>query len=110
MDAFELAEVAAARQRSGEAYLQFLNAGSLSVGLYALPAGGDDPQQPHAEDEVYYVVAGRATLRVGEEDRLVASGSIVFVAAGVEHRFHAIAEDLTLLVFFAPEHTTRTED
>ena len=110
MDAFELAEVTAAQRRSGEAYLQFLNAGSLSVGLYALPAGGDDPQQPHAEDEVYYVVAGRATLRVGEEDRPVAPGSIAFVAAGVEHRFHAIAEDLTLLVFFAPEHATRTED
>ena len=109
MDAFELAEVAAARQRSGEAYLQFLNAGSLSVGLYALPAGSEDPQQPHAEDEVYYVVAGRATLRVGDEDRPVAPGSIAFVAAGVEHRFHAIAEDVTLLVFFAPEHKTRHE-
>ena len=103
MDAFELAEVAA-RQRSGEAYLQFLNAGSLSVGLYALPAGSEDPQQPHAEDEVYYVVAGRATLRVGDEDRPVAPGSLVFVGRDAPHRFHAIAEELTLLFFFAPEH------
>ena len=110
MDAFELSEVIAARQRSGESYRQFLNAGSLSVGLYALPAGGEDPQQPHAEDEVYYVVAGRAVLRAGAEDRPVSPGSIVFVAAGVEHRFHAITEDLSLLVFFAPEHKLRTED
>ena len=104
MDAFELSEVTAARQRSGEAYVQFLNAGSLSVGLYALAAGGEDPQQPHAEDEVYYVVAGRATVRVGAAERAVGPGSIVFVGAGVEHRFHAITEDLSLLVFFAPEH------
>ena len=104
MDGFELAEVTAAREEAGEAYLQFLNASSLSVGLYRLPAGGEDPQRPHAEDEVYYVVAGRARLRAGDEDRPVAPGSFVFVGRGIEHRFHAIAEDLTLLVFFAPEH------
>lgn len=75
---------------------------SLSMGLYALPAGGVDPQQPHTEDEVYYVVSGRATIRVGEEDRPVESGSVVFVEARVEHRFHTITEDLTVLVFFAP--------
>ena len=110
MDAFDLADVIASRERSGEPYLQFLNAGSLSVGLYALPAGGEDRQQPHVEDEVYYVVAGRAMLRVGEEDRAVGPGSIVFVGASVDHRFHAITEDLALLVFFAPEHKLRTED
>ena len=110
MDAFELAEVTATRERSGEAYLQFLNAGSLSVGVYALPAGGEDPQQPHTEDEVYYVVTGRAVLRVAGQDRPVGPGSIVFVAAAVEHRFHAITEDLTLLVFFAPEHKVRAEE
>ena len=104
MDAFQLAEVVAERARSGEAYRQFLNAGSLSVGLYVLPAGGEDPQQPHAEDEVYYVVAGRATLRVDGRDRPVAPGDILFVGAGVEHRFVDIAEELTLLVLFAPEH------
>ncbi len=104
MDAFELSEVIAARQRGGDPYLQFLNAGSLSVGLYVLPAGGEDGQRPHAEDEVYYVVAGRATLRVGDENRPVAPGSLVFVGRDVPHRFHAIAEELTLLVFFAPEH------
>ena len=104
MDAFELSAVIADRQRSGQDYLQFLSAGSLSVSVYALPAGGDSPQQPHAEDDVYYVVAGRATLRVGAEDRPVAPGSVVFVGAGIEHRFHTITEDLTLLVFFAPEH------
>lgn len=78
----------------------------MSLGLYSLPAGGADPQQPHTEDEVYYVISGRAQIRVGaagaEEDRAVQPGSIVFVAANVPHRFHSIAEDLTILVFFAP--------
>lgn len=104
MEPFELAEVIASRRNAGVDYLQFLNAGSLSVGLYVLPIGGEDGQRPHAEDEVYYVVSGRATLRVGDEDRPVTAGTIAFVGANVPHRFHGITEELTLLVFFAPEH------
>ncbi|MBI5567863.1 MAG: cupin domain-containing protein [Chloroflexi bacterium] len=72
------------------------------MGVYALPAGGIDPQSPHTEDEVYYVASGRAQIRVGDEDRSVGPGSIVFVAANVKHRFHSIEEDLSVLVFFAP--------
>jgi mannose-6-phosphate isomerase-like protein (cupin superfamily) len=74
----------------------------MSLGLYALPAGGTDPQQPHAEDEVYYIISGQGAIRVGNEDRAVGPGSVVFVAAKVEHRFHSITEDLQILVFFAP--------
>jgi mannose-6-phosphate isomerase-like protein (cupin superfamily) len=102
--AFPYGEVARRRRGSGEDYVQFLNAGSLSLGLYELAAGATDPQQPHAEDEVYYVVAGRAKITVAGETIDVAPGDSIFVAAHAEHRFHDIAEDLSLLVFFAPEH------
>lgn len=105
MDAFQIDDVAARRRQTGESYLQFLSKGSLSVGLYELAAGSEDPQQPHAEDEVYYIVEGRATLRAGDEDRAVGPGAIVFVAANVPHQFHTIEENLSVLVFFAPEHT-----
>ncbi|HNS61261.1 MAG TPA: cupin domain-containing protein [Anaerolineales bacterium] len=54
------------------------------------------------EDEVYYVVGGKAKIKVADEDRDVSAGSIVYVAKNVEHRFHSIEEKLTLLVFFAP--------
>ncbi len=102
MDAFEVAALLEEHTRSSKRYLEFLRAPSLSMGVYRLPAGGVDPQKPHTEDEVYYVLSGRAQIRVGEEDRSVSTGSIVFVAAGVDHRFHTIEEDLTILVFFAP--------
>ncbi len=91
-----------AHARSSKLYLEFLHVPSLSMGLYRLPAGGVDPQNPHTEDEVYYVIAGQAHLQVGEEDRSVGAGSIVYVAANVPHRFHTIEEDLTVIVFFAP--------
>ena len=110
MDAFETARLLDERARSGKAYLEFLRVPSLSMGVYHLPAGGVDPQSPHTEDEVYYVVSGRAQIRVGEEDRSVGPGSIVFVAASVPHRFHTIEEELTLLVFFSPaEYSLRSQ-
>ncbi|MGH2614280.1 MAG: cupin domain-containing protein [Thermomicrobiales bacterium] len=106
MKLFEYDVVSRDRAASGNAYLQFLNEGTLSLGLYVLAAGATDAQTPHAEDEVYYVVAGRATVEVAGEKRPVQPGSMVFVAKDVDHRFVDIEEDLSLLVFFAPEHRT----
>jgi mannose-6-phosphate isomerase-like protein (cupin superfamily) len=99
---FNIAETEKQRDQSGKRYLEFLRIPAMSAGLYVLPAGGPDPQSPHKEDEMYYVVRGRARVRVGSEDQTVSEGNIIFVAAGVEHRFYDIAEELIVLVFFAP--------
>lgn len=109
MDAFELETLRTRRGASEKLYLEFLRVPSLSMGLYELAAGSTDPQQPHSEDEVYYVTAGRAQIRVDGADRPVQPGSIVYVAAGVEHRFHTIEEDLSILVFFAPAEYARAD-
>lgn len=74
----------------------------MSAGLYVLPVGGTDPQKPHQETEVYYVIRGRGHMRAGEEDRAVSAGMTIFVAPGIEHRFYDIEEELTVLVLFAP--------
>lgn len=109
MDAFEVHDLPLDQTRAEARYHEFLRVPALSAGLYRLPAGGVDPQQPHSEDEVYYVVSGRGAIRVGDEDRPVQAGSIVYVAANVEHRFHDIADDLIILVFFAPaEYSQRS--
>lgn len=102
MQAFELTQLISQRADSDKLYLEFLKVPDLSMGLYVLPTGGVDPQSPHTEDEVYYVVSGRAQIKVADEDRAVQTGSVVYVAKNVEHRFHSIEEELTLLVFFAP--------
>lgn len=72
------------------------------MGIYELKAGSLDMQQPHTEDEVYYIINGRAQLEVESENIFVESGSIIYVKANMKHRFHTIEEDLTVLVFFAP--------
>lgn len=110
MDAFEISNIIEVQQQSEELYLEFLRVPSLSVGMYALPAGGTDPQQPHAEDEVYYIISGQGSIRVGDEDREVKPGCVVFVTAHVEHRFHSITEDLKILVFFAPAEGSQDEN
>lgn len=107
MDAHELADLEARRRSSGQPYLEFLRVPDLSAGLYVLAAGQPDLQSPHTEDEIYYVVSGRASVTVGDEVRPVEAGSVVFVAARVEHRFHDISEDLTLLVVFGPAEDPR---
>src|SRR5262249_48601295 len=107
VELFELTRLAEERARSGRSYLEFLRVPALSAGLYELPAGAEDRQRPHAEDEIYYVVRGRARFRAGTEDRPVAPGQVLFVEAGADHRFHDITEDLTLLVMFAPAEGSR---
>jgi mannose-6-phosphate isomerase-like protein (cupin superfamily) len=83
-------------------YLEFLRREGMSVGLYVLPVGGADQQHPHSADEVYVVMAGAGTLRVDGHDEAVQVGSVVSVDHGVEHRFVDVAEDLHILVVFAP--------
>ena len=107
MEAFDMPEIEAGHRAGGQLYHEFLVANRLSVGLYVLPAGSTDPQQPHTEDEVYYVVEGSGEIQVAGENHLVGAGSVVYVDEGVEHRFHSITEDLKVLVVFAPPRRSR---
>jgi quercetin dioxygenase-like cupin family protein len=95
-------EIDQQRSQGGKLYREFLRVPAMSAGLYVLPAGATDPQRPHHEDEMYYVLRGRARFRAGDEDEEISTGSVLFVAAEVEHRFYEIAEELAVLVFFAP--------
>ena len=105
MEAHEVPELdPQPRDDQGHGYIDFLASEKLSVGLSIWPAGSVDRQRPHEEDEVYYIITGRGVIRVADEDRAVKAGSLVFVAAHVEHRFHDIEEDLRVLVFWAPPH------
>jgi mannose-6-phosphate isomerase-like protein (cupin superfamily) len=99
---FDMSELISQQATSQKPYMEFLRIPSLSTGIYVLKAGTRDMQTSHSEAEVYYVVQGRARFQLGTEDHDVRLGSIIFVKAGQDHRFHSISEDLVLLVFFAP--------
>jgi mannose-6-phosphate isomerase-like protein (cupin superfamily) len=110
VEAFELADLLRERAESGRLYHEFIRTHDLSIGLYVLPAGATDPQGPHTEDEAYYVISGRARIRVGDDERAVTAGSTVFVGADVEHRFFDIEEELVLFVAFGPAEYTHRVD
>jgi len=100
-----LAEVEEQRTASGKPYREFLRVPEMSAGLYVLAAGDTDRQKPHREDEIYYVLRGKARFKAGSEDREVSAGSVIFVGAQVGHRFYDITEELGVLVLFAPAET-----
>ncbi len=105
MDTYQLSRLLEGRP-TGQRYVEFLRVPALSAGVYVLRAGESDPQRPHREDEIYYVTSGRGVMRVGSEDRPVEAGTIVYVPPGVDHRFHSIAEELRVLVVFAPAESS----
>ncbi|HEY7099199.1 MAG TPA: cupin domain-containing protein [Terriglobales bacterium] len=99
---YVISELEAKREEGGRLYLEFLRIPAMTAGVYALQVGQQDPQKPHKEDEMYFIVRGRARMRAPNEDREVSAGSVIFVAANVEHRFYDVVEELVVLVFFAP--------
>lgn len=99
---FHIDDLSRRRSEQGKRYLEFLRVPAMSAGVYVLPSGGSDPQKPHHEDEMYYVIRGRARMQLGSDHAEVRTGSVIFVEAELEHRFYDIQEELELLVFFAP--------
>jgi mannose-6-phosphate isomerase-like protein (cupin superfamily) len=94
---------------TGASWVEQLRVPDLSVGTYSIPAGGTDNQEPHTEDEIYVVTAGRAVLESGGDRIAVGPGSVIYVPAGEVHRFAEIVEDLAAIVVFAPAEYSRAQ-
>jgi len=99
---FALGQLLAQQEQGGRSYFEFLRIAAMSAGIYVLPVGAKDGQSPHNQDEIYYVVSGTAKVRLGLEESRVEKGSVIFVKAGLQHRFFDVEEELVLLVVFAP--------
>jgi quercetin dioxygenase-like cupin family protein len=102
MQTFDLRKLLAESEKANRPWLEFIRVPGLSMGIYRLKAGQADPQQPHTEDEVYHVLSGRGWFRAGQAKQEVEPGTLIFIERALEHRFFDIAEDLTVLVLFAP--------
>lgn len=90
------------------AFERVLKHGSMWAGMYA--PGANNPQQPHTQDEVYVVVAGSGTFVRGGEREAFGPGDLIFVPAGVVHRFEEYTPDFaTWVVFWGPSGGEGTE-
>lgn len=96
------AQKAFAEDPQNRRYKDLLTHGTMRVGLYALR--DHDPQKPHTQDEIYIVASGTGEFVNGEERKAFRPGDIIFVAAGVEHRFENFTPDFqTWVMFWGPE-------
>lgn len=98
---WDMAKVLEKHRAAKRSYTRFFKVPSTHCGVYTLPKAGKDGQSPHGEDELYYVLAGKAKMESKEGKQAVGPGSLIFVAAQAEHRFVDIEEDLELLVVFS---------
>ena len=83
-------------------FATMLRAGSVEVEIYA--PRGVDPQTPHTRDELYLVMRGAGWFVNGPDRHPFGPGDVLFVPAGVAHRFEEFTEDFaTWVIFYGPE-------
>ena len=83
-------------------FVELFKHGSLSIEIYR--PRGTDLQKPHTRDEVYVVVSGRGYFVNGDTRQPFEPGELLFVPAGVAHRFEEFSEDFsTWVIFYGPE-------
>lgn len=87
------------RLHEGKTFLELFRHGATSVEIYQ-PVG-HDPQQPHAQDEIYVIISGHGIFQDGEEKYPFGPGDLIFIPAGKEHRFLEFSADFkTWVIFF----------
>ena len=106
MDPLELESTKRRLEESGGGYEIVHESPGLEIGVYVLVAPEPDRQQPHADDEVYFVLEGRGVLTVEGEEVELSEGKAAFVPAGADHRFTGY-EGLSALVVFARPHKAK---
>jgi mannose-6-phosphate isomerase-like protein (cupin superfamily) len=90
------------RNERGFPSFPVLSHGSLLVKVYA--PRGNDPQTPHAQDEIYVVARGRGEFVCGDSRKAFKETDLLFVSAGENHRFENFSDDLALwVIFYGPE-------
>jgi mannose-6-phosphate isomerase-like protein (cupin superfamily) len=83
---------------AGQRFVELFRRGSLAIELYA--PRWNDPQEPHRQDEVYVVMQGQGMFLNGADRRPFGPGDLLFVPAGVVHRFEDFTDDLVVWVIF----------
>ena len=98
---FELHDLVSQLEKEGGYFLDFLKVRNLEAGIIVLHPGEKDTQEPHSADELYYVIEGAGFIELGRAKQPVKKGSIVFVPAGMRHKFYGNKQDLVILYMFA---------
>lgn len=85
-------------QKSGNEFIELFQHGTLSVEIYK--PHKVDKQTPHTRDEIYVIANGSGEFLLADERTMFASGDVLFVPAGEDHRFENFSDDFVTWVFF----------
>ena len=102
---FDLATYLEKIKKSSSYFYTFINRDSLAAGVLVLKPGEEDTQEPHENDEVYYIISGDGFLKINDKDYEISKDKLFFVAKGVEHFFHGNTTELKVLYFFGGSDT-----
>jgi mannose-6-phosphate isomerase-like protein (cupin superfamily) len=83
----------------GRYFIGFVSTRGIQAGIIRLRPGGNDSQEAHSVDEVYYVIEGMGFPILDGKDHEVKQGTCIFVPAKAEHRFHGNKDDQ--VIFYA---------
>ena len=87
-------------KESSSYFSTFIDKDSLAAGVMLLSPGEKDTQEPHENDEVYFIISGNGFLKINDKDHKVSKNKLFFVGKNVKHFFHGNSEDLQVLYFF----------
>lgn len=83
-------------------FTRVMKHGSMSVEYFAPRI--KDFQTPHTQDEIYVIISGKSLFIRDTKQVSCMAGDILFVPAGMIHRFENFSEDFaTWVIFYGPE-------
>ena len=89
---------ATAKYPQGAPFVTMMAGGTMTVEVYA--PKGYDSQEPHTQDELYFIHSGCGELVINGQRFDCEVGDAFFVAAGVAHRFENFSDDFVTWVVF----------
>ena len=87
-------------KKSDSYFHTFINRDSLAAGILMLKPGEEDTQEPHENDEVYFIISGNGFLKIKNNDYEISKDKLFFVGKDVPHYFHSNTKELKVLYFF----------
>lgn len=88
-------------KNSDEYFHTFINRVNIAAGVLVLEPGKEDTQEPHASDELYYVIRGDGFLKINDKDYAVSEGRAYYVQKNIPHKFFGNKKELVVLYFFS---------
>jgi mannose-6-phosphate isomerase-like protein (cupin superfamily) len=94
--------IAALKNETNKKFTVLLQHGSMQIEYFA--PKNIDTQSPHLQDEIYVIASGNSEFYRNGESINCKTGDVIFVPAGMEHRFKNFTSDFaTWVIFYGPQ-------